>query len=76
MKLCELAAEAGLSYNTVRLWERGETMPSLRQAIIVCDYLDISLDEFVGRAKQVPKPVETFGYDIRALYGGKHENHD
>lgn len=51
LKLWELAAEAGLSYNTVRLWERGDNLPNLNDAVLVCNILDVSLDEYVGRAK-------------------------
>ena len=44
-----LAELCGLSKDMVGQYERGEKMPSLKTAITMADYFDVSLDYLLGR---------------------------
>ena len=45
----ELSALSTVSYSAISNWELGNTFPNSREAILVCDVLGISLDEYFGR---------------------------
>ena len=47
----ELAQEIGVSLNTISRWEKGETYPTLMNAIAIADFFDCTIDELVGRIK-------------------------
>ena len=44
-----LAELCGLSKDMIGQYERGEKMPSLKTAITMADYFDVSLDYLLGR---------------------------
>lgn len=44
-----LAELCGLSKDMIGQYERGEKMPSLKTAITMADYFDVSLDYLMGR---------------------------
>ena len=39
----------GLSKNTVARYERGERIPSIRQAVVLAEYYHVTLDYLCGR---------------------------
>lgn len=45
----ELASRLGMKQPMVGRWERGTFVPSLQNAVAVCEALDVSLDELCGR---------------------------
>lgn len=50
----QLSKEIGISDENIRKWRKGETLPSIPNAILLADYFNISLDELSGR-----KPLHT-----------------
>lgn len=46
-----LAKETGVCVSSIMNWEAGRTGPSVTAAVLVCDALGISLDEYIGRKK-------------------------
>ena len=45
----ELSDMSTVSYSAISNWELGNTFPHSTAAILVCDVLGISLDEYFGR---------------------------
>ena len=45
----QLAKELGLSRQAICLYELGERTPSLKHACKIANFLNVSLDEIVGR---------------------------
>ena len=45
----QLAAAIGTQTPTISFWETGRTFPSILNCISLADYLNITLDELVGR---------------------------
>lgn len=44
-----LASEANIGSSTLKFWEYGRTVPSAITLIRVCDVLECSVDEYLGR---------------------------
>jgi len=51
----QLAAELGLSQQTVGHWETGLRVPSLELAFTLANYFDVSLDYLVGRSDDLTR---------------------
>lgn len=47
--ISDLARKAGITFQTLIKWEKGDTYPNLFNLIPIADVLNISLDELVGR---------------------------
>ena len=54
----ELADAIGVKKQSVSGWRRGETSMDVDNMIAVCNYYDITLDEFVGRGADAGSPEE------------------
>ena len=52
----DVASKLGVSRQTVGKWESGRATPELEKLIALCDLLECSLDELVGRAEAKPEP--------------------
>ena len=50
LTIAELERSAGLGNGVVRKWDAAS--PTLRNVIAVADYLGVTVDELIGRAKQ------------------------
>lgn len=48
MTRAQLSKEIGIPIRTIARWENGETELFLKTAIMLAEYFDITLDEFVS----------------------------
>ena len=64
----ELANAIGVKKQSVSGWRRGETSMDIDNMIAVCDYYDITLDDFVGRGKEIED-----GADVIAVSAKERE---
>lgn len=52
-----MAELLGVSERTLRRWENGESLPTLEDAVNICNYFDISIEEFFQGQISVKKHV-------------------
>ena len=54
ISILTMLADCGLSKNTLSSMQSGGSWPRLDTILKIADYLDISMDELLGRKKQTP----------------------
>ncbi|MGB4090455.1 MAG: helix-turn-helix domain-containing protein [Ruminococcus flavefaciens] len=54
----ELAAKVGIKSNAVSNWENGRTRPDIALLPLICQVLDVSLDELFDIKKSSTEPIE------------------
>ena len=47
----QLSEQSGVAFRTIQNYEAGMRVPTLEIAVILADFFDISLDDFVGRVR-------------------------
>jgi phage repressor protein C with HTH and peptisase S24 domain len=55
----EFAQAIGVSYETVRVWTNGETVPDVQQLISISNYLRVSIDWLLTGKEEKPKEQAT-----------------
>ena len=49
LSLAELSALSGVSDSTIARWEMGKSFPRMPEAVLVCDVLGVTIDDYIGR---------------------------
>lgn len=64
----ELAAELGVTAAAVSKWEKGNTLPDVLMVCALADYFAVSVDELLGRSRELKKLVlVTEGEDRKGI---------